>query len=163
MAVTEAEIEIGKRLFLEGWCGSTPDSFVPFVTEDFVMRDTLSHSGELAGHAEPMRGHKQVMDFWGWAAGKLRVVPEEVYVNGDNGMALSWMMYLQITDDSKGPENRGRWHCGEGMSRLEFRDGKVCLEIDYWSGPQGICDDWEAHFARRRKMTRPERGAITGA
>lgn len=155
MAVTKAEIEIGKRLFLEGWGGKTPESFVPFVTDDFLMRDIL-------GHAQPMRGHQEVIDFWGHAAGILRVIPEEIFTN-DNGMSMTWMAYIQITDDSKGPENKGRWQCGEGMSRLEFRNGKVCLEVDYWNGPQGICDDWEAHFKRREAMTRAERGAITGA
>jgi hypothetical protein len=68
-----------------------------------------------------------------------------------------------IDNDLHGSENRGRYLCGEGMSRLEFRDGKVCLEIDYWKGPQGKCDDCEAHFEARRAMSRSERGAITGA
>lgn len=155
MAVTQAEIETGKRLFLEGWGGKTPDAFVPFVTEDFVMRD-------IVGHSAPMRGHKAVMDFWGFVAGNLKVMPEEVFVS-ENGMALTWMAYIRITDDSQGPGNKGKWQCGEGMSRLEFRDGKVCLEVDYWHGPQGICDDWEKHLKARAAMSRAERGAITGA
>lgn len=155
MAITQAEIEIGKRLFLEGWGGTTPDAFVPFVTDDFVMRD-------IVGHSAPMCGHKAVMDFWGFVAGHLHVMPEEVFVSGD-GMAMTWMAYIRVLDDSRGPENKGRWQCGEGMSRLEFRDGKVCLEIDYWNGPQGICDDWEAHLKNRAAMSRAQRGAITGA
>jgi hypothetical protein len=155
MAITQAEIETGKRLFLEGWGGSTPDAFVPFVTDDFVMRD-------IVGHPVPMRGHQQVKDFWGFIAGNLHVMPEEVFVS-DNGMAMTWMAYIRILDDAHGPENKGRWLCGEGMSRLEFRNGKVCLEVDYWHGPQGMCDDWETHFKTRGAMSRAERGAITGA
>ena len=133
MTVTQTEIEIGRRLFEEGWAGDTPETPLQFMTEDIVMRDVV-------GHPEAMHGHQGVVDFWGGSAGILRVPPEEIYV-GDNGIALSWMAYIEITDDSEGPENRGRWRCGEGMSRLEFRDGKVCLEVDYWHGPQGICDD----------------------
>jgi hypothetical protein len=72
------------------------------------------------------------------------------------------MAYLHITNDHHGPENLGRYLCGEGMSRLEFRDGKVCLEIDYWKGPQGMCDDWRAHFEERQALPPAERGARTG-
>ena len=154
MAVTDSEIEIGRRLFEEGWGGDTPEAPLQFMTDDVVMRD-------IVGHAEAMNGHQGVVDFWGRAAGFLRVPPEEIYV-ADNGIALTWMAYGQIRDDSAGPENKGKWQCGEGMSRLEFRDGLVCLEVDYWHGMQGICDDWEAHFANRQQMGSLARGCITG-
>ena len=65
--------------------------------------------------------------------------------------------------DSRGPETKGKWLCGEGMSRLEFRDGKVSLEIDYWNGPQGMCDDWRTHFETRKAMSPEQRGAISGS
>ena len=154
MGVTAAEIEIGKRLFLEGWGGDTPEAPLQFMTEDVVMRDIL-------GHAEAMRGYQDVMDFWGRSAGNLRVPPEEIFVS-ENGIAMTWMAYIRITDDSEGAENKGKWRCGEGMSRLEFRDGLVCLEVDYWNGPQGICDDWEAHLNTRAAMSRERLGEITG-
>ena len=150
MAVSEAEIEIGKRLFIEGWGGETPEAPLQFMTEDVVMRDIL-------GHAEAMRGHQEVVDFWGQAAGNLRVPPEEIYVS-ENGMSMTWMAYVRMTDG----ENKGKWMCGEGMSRLEFRDGLVCLEVDYWNGPQGMCDDWEEHLNARAAMTPEQLGQITG-
>lgn len=154
MAVTKAEIEIGKRLFVEGWGGDTPEAPLQFMTEDVVMRDVL-------GHAEEMRGSQDIIDFWGESAGHLRVPPEEIFI-AEDGIAMTWMAYIRIRDDSQGADNMGKWQCGEGMSRLEFRDGLVCLEIDYWAGPQGICDDWEAHFEARAAMSREKRGAITG-
>ena len=150
MGIGAAELEVARRLFVEGWGGSTPEAPLPFMTEDVVMRDIL-------GHAEAMRGHAAVLAFWGASAGKLRVPPEEFFVS-ENGIALTWMAYVLMGD---GP-NKGKWACGEGMSRLEFRDGKVCLEIDYWHGPQGMCDDWEAHFNARKKLSHAERGAMTG-
>jgi hypothetical protein len=154
MAVTKAEIEIGRRLFVEGWGGDTPEAPLQFMTKDCVMRD-------IVGHAEAMRGHQAIVDFWGKSAGHLKVPPEEIFVS-DDGVALTWMAYVRIRDDSRGKENVGKWICGEGMSRLEFRDGLVCLEIDYWAGPQGMCDDWEAHFNARQALSRAELGAITG-
>lgn len=154
MTVTQAEIEIGRKLFEEGWGGERPEAPLQFMTEDVVMRD-------LVGHPEAMHGHQGVVDFWGKSAGILRVPPEEIYVS-DTGVALTWMAYIQITDDSAGPENKGKWRCGEGMSRLEFRDGKVCLEVDYWHGPQGICDDWETHLNARKAMSSVARGSISG-
>lgn len=150
MAVGEREIEVAKRLFIEGWGADHPDTPLQFMTEDCVMRD-------IVGHAEAMRGHDAIRNFWAAAAGRLKVPPEEIFVS-DNGVALTWMAYNQITEG----DDKGKWRCGEGMSRLEFRDGKVCLEVDYWHGPQGVCDDWEAHFNARQRMSPEERGAITG-
>lgn len=150
MPVTEAEIEIGRRLFVEGWGGDDPRGPLQFMTEDVVMRD-------IVGHPQAMRGHEAVVNFWGAAAGSLKVPPEEIFVS-ENGIALTWMAYVRLKEG----EQAGKWLCGEGMSRLEFRDGKVCLEIDYWHGPQGVCDDWETHFKARQELPQAERGAISG-
>jgi hypothetical protein len=153
--MTETQrIELTRKLFEEGWSGGTPESPLPFLTEDAVMRDIL-------GHPEPMRGHTEIAAFFAPVAKVLRVMPEEYFLNGD-GLALTWIAYIEITGDSHGPENRGRYLCGEGMSRVEFSGDRVCLEIDYWKGPQGMCDDWRAHFEGRRQMTRAERGATPG-
>ena len=151
MAIGARELEVARRLFVEGWGGDTPEAPLPFMTEDVVMRDVV-------GHKEAMHGHDGVVKFWGASAGRLKVPPEEFFV-GDEGIALTWMAYIQLDSGA----DKGRWACWEGMSRLEFRDGKVCLEIDYHHGPQGMCDDWEAHFNARQKMSHAQRGAITGA
>jgi hypothetical protein len=73
------------------------------------------------------------------------------------------MAYLHIINDHHGAENKGKWLCGEGMSLLEFRGDKVCLEIDYWHGPQGMCDEWRSHLDARKAMSPSELGAISGA
>ncbi|MAE93085.1 MAG: hypothetical protein CL910_00350 [Deltaproteobacteria bacterium] len=154
--MTDADrIELARRLFEEGWSGGKPESPLPFLTEDAVMRDIL-------GHPEAMHGHEAIVAFFGPVAQALKVMPEEYFVN-ERGIALTWMAYIEILDESRGPENKGRFLCGEGMSRLEYRDGKVSLEVDYWKGPQGICDDWKAHLEARRAMSPEERGAVTGA
>ncbi len=153
-AMKSAELETARRLFEEGWSGGHAEAPFPFLTDDVVMRDILAHP-------EAMRGHAAIATFFGLVAKKLRVWPEEYFVS-ENGIALTWMAYIRIEGDEAGAENRGRWHCGEGMSRLEFRDGKVCLEIDYWRGPQGICDDALRHFEERRRLSREQRGARSG-
>lgn len=150
----KAEIEIAKRLFEEGWCADDPSAPLQYMTDDVVMRDIL-------GHPEALRGHEAVRDFWQAVAGKLTIIPEEYFTN-ERGVALTWMAYIRTLDDGSGSEDGGKWLCGEGMSRLEFRDGKVCLEIDYWNGPQGRCDDWREHLAARQAMTPEERGATPG-
>ncbi|MDE2932959.1 MAG: nuclear transport factor 2 family protein, partial [Chloroflexota bacterium] len=144
--VGQAEVEIARKLFEEGWSGGHVDAPLQFMTEDVVMRD-------IVGHSEAMRGHDAVREFWAAAADTLKVLPEEIYV-ADSGVVVMWMAYGQIPADAK--ENAGRWGTAEGVSRLEFRDGKVCLEVDYWHGGQGVCDDWEAHWNARR--ARPWRG-----
>ena len=150
---TSEELEIARRLFTEGWGGDHPDSPLQFMTEDIIMRD-------VQGHPEAMHGYQAVRDFWGDFAGRLRVPVEDLY-SSDRGVVVLWMAYGRIPDDAS--QNAGKWSCGEGMSRLEFREGKVCIEVDYWHGAQGVCDDWQEHFARRQAMPRRQRGAITGA
>ncbi|MBW2314665.1 MAG: nuclear transport factor 2 family protein [Deltaproteobacteria bacterium] len=150
-----AELELARKLFEEGWSGGQPESPLQFLTDDVVMRD-------IAAHAGPMRGHAAVVEFFGPMAPFLKVWPEEYFVS-DDGVALTWMAYIHITNDHQGKENRGKWLCCEGMSRLEFRDRLVSVEIDYWHGGQGICDDATAHFQARRALSRAELGATTGS
>lgn len=153
--MTDAErIELSRKLFEEGWSGGKPEAPLPFLTDDIVMRDIVAHPGA-------MRGHEAIMAFFGPVAANLKVMPEEYFLN-EEGLSLTWVAYIAIKDEAHGPENKGRYLCGEGMSRLEFRGDKVCLEIDYWHGPQGMVDDWESHLAARRAMPREERGARTG-
>jgi hypothetical protein len=151
----QEQIELARKLFEEGWSGGAPESPLPFLTDDVVMRD-------IAGHPEALVGHEAIIGFFGPVATRLTVLPEEYFLN-ESGMALTWMAYIAVGSDddpNAGPEG---YMCAEGMSRLEFRDDKVCLEIDYWHGPQGRCDDRREHFEKRKKMQRGERGAITGA
>ena len=153
--MTDAErIELARRLFEEGWSGDSPESPLAFMTEDAVMRDVL-------GHPEAMRGHQEILNFFSPVAKVLRVLPEEFFLN-ERGVSLTWMAYIEITNDHHGPENKGRFLCGEGMSRLEFREDLVCLEIDYWHGPQGMCDDWQQHREARKKMPPEVRAATPG-
>jgi hypothetical protein len=43
-------------------------------------------------------------------------------------------MSAQVPSGMFGPEHEGKtWH-SDGMSTLEFRDGKVCREVDYHHG-----------------------------
>ncbi len=152
--VGESEIELARRLFVEGWSGGHAEAPLPFLTEDAVMRD-------IAGHPGPLRGHQEIKNFYGPVAALLKVWPEE-YFCSDDGLSLTWMAYIYIDNELHGAENRGRWLCGEGMSRLEFAGDLVSLEIDYWNGPQGKCDDPAADFERRRRLSRRELGASTG-
>jgi len=150
----EERVELARKLFEDGWGGGTTEAPLEFMTDDVVMRDILGHPGA-------MRGHDAIKQFWSAIAPHLKVMPEEYFLN-ERGVALTWVAYIEITNDLHGEENKGRYLCGEGMSRLEFRDGKVSLEIDYWNGPQGMVDDWESHFEGRKKMSPEERGARTG-
>ncbi len=151
----EAKIELARRLFEEGWSGDSPESPLQFLSDDVVMRD-------IVAHVDAMHGHQAIVDFFGPGAGNLKVMPEQYYLN-ERGVALTWMAYLHIINDHHGAENKGKWLCGEGMSLLEFRGDKVCLEIDYWHGPQGMCDDWRSHLDARKAMSPGELGAISGA
>ncbi len=151
MAIGEREIECAKKLFWEGWFSDDPWAPTKYMTPDVVMRD-------IVGHPEAIVGHEAVADFWKKAAGRMRLPVEEMFIS-ENGICVQWFVYVRIDSG----DNAGKWDMGEGVSRLEFRDGLVCLEVDYWHGRQGICDDWEAHWAARKALSHAERGAISGA
>lgn len=150
MAIGEREIECARRLYAEGWCGDDPYGPTRFMTEDVVMRD-------IAGHPEALVGHDAVAGFWGPIAGRLRLPIEEIFVS-EHGVVVLWFAYVRFEE-----REDAEWHCGEGCSRLEFRDGLVSLEVDYWHGPQTTCADWQAHFAARQALSRRERGTVSGA
>ena len=107
---------------------------------------------------EAIVGHEAIANRWRHVAGRMRLPIEELFVS-EHGIVALWFVYVQIVEG----EHAGQWNMGEGTSRLEFRDGKVCLEIDYWHGPQGRCDDWEEHFAARKALSRYDRGFVSGA
>ena len=69
----KAEIEIARLLFEEGWGGADSSAPLQYMTDDVVMRDIL-------GHAEALRGHEAVQNFWQAVAGGLRVMPEDELV-----------------------------------------------------------------------------------
>jgi hypothetical protein len=150
MPIGEREIECARRLFEEGWFSDDPYAPTRFMTDDAVMRD-------IAGHPEALVGHDEIAEFWAPIAGRLRLPIEELFVSED-GIVVLWFAYVRFETAPDAP-----WHCGEGCSRLEFRHGLVSLEIDYWHGPQGTCDDWEVHFAARQALSRRERGQHSGA
>lgn len=150
MAIGERELQCAKDLFWKGWFSDDPWEPTHYMTDDVVMRD-------IVGHPEAIVGKQAVADFWAHAAGRMRLPVEEIYVS-DNGVMVKWFVYVRIV---KG-DNIGKWDMGEGVSWLEFRDGLVALEVDYWHGRQGVCDDWEAHWAARQAMSPLERGAVSG-
>ena len=163
MPVGPNDIETARQLFGDGGWGSG-DLYGPdqWFADDAVMRDIVNYDGA-------MRGKDEIREFWGsfWRNRKygmaVRVPAEEIYVaENHRGVAVMWMAYSQITDESG--ENFGKWRCFEGMSRLEFNDeGEVTLEVDYHHGVQGMCDSWVEHWNARRAMKWEDLGAITGA
>jgi ketosteroid isomerase-like protein len=123
----DAEIEIARKLFA-AWSSGNVDAPREFLTEDAVLYDIV------AGEAK--QGWPAIREFFGstlaFSEG-LVLAPQDFWVN-ETGVALRWNMSA-VAGDMFGPEAKGKtWH-SEGMSTLEFRDGKVCREVDYHHGP----------------------------
>jgi steroid delta-isomerase-like uncharacterized protein len=123
----DAEIEIAKKLFL-AWSSGNADAPAEYMTEDAVLYDIVA--------GEPKKGWPAIREFFAnglahWP--DLDLTPEKFWVN-DTGVALTWLMTATVTDDRFGPEVKGKKWASEGMSYLEFRDGKVCYEVDYHNG-----------------------------
>lgn len=149
MTIGAREIEVANQLFWEGWSSDDPYAPTRFMTDDVVMRDIAKH--------EAIFGHEAIAERWRHVAGRMKLPVEQIFVN-DDGIVVLWFVYVRIVDG----EHAGKYAMGEGTSRLEFRDGLVSLEIDYWHGRQGMCDDWEAHFAARQALSTYDRGRVSG-
>ena len=149
MAITQVEIDCANGLFFDGWCGDDPYGPCKYMTDDVVMRDINRH--------EAIVGHEAIANRWRHVAGRMRLPVEDVFVSDDAAIVL-WFVYVRIVDG----DDAGRWDMGEGTSLLRFRDGLVSLEVDYWHGRQGKCDDWEAHFAARQALPRDRHWTVSG-
>jgi ketosteroid isomerase-like protein len=123
----QAEIEIAKKLFA-AWSSGNPDDAAEFLTEDAVLHDIVEGSDKV--------GWPAIREFFSFAlkvSPDLVLEPNAFWVN-DEGVAVRWHMSATVTNDMFGPEAKGKkWH-SDGMSTLEFRDGKVCREVDYHHG-----------------------------
>ncbi len=150
MAIGAHEIQVAKDLFNIGWSSDDPYAPTRYMTPDVVMRD-------IARLPEPIVGHEAIADRWRHVAGRMRLPVEDVFVSDDAAIVL-WFVYVRIVDG----DDAGRWDMGEGTSLLRFRDGLVSLEVDYWHGRQGKCDDWEAHFAARQALPRDRHWTVSG-
>ncbi|MBW2421679.1 MAG: nuclear transport factor 2 family protein [Deltaproteobacteria bacterium] len=122
----DAEIEVAKKLFV-AWSSGDVDAPAEFLTEDAVLYDIVE------GH--PKEGWPAIREFYAVTlkiAPGVVLAPQEFWVN-EQGVAVRWHMSA-VASDLFGPEAKGKtWH-SEGMSTLEFRDGKVCREVDYHHG-----------------------------
>ena len=123
----QAEIEIAKKLFA-AWSSGNVDDAAEFLTEDAVLHDIVEGSDKV--------GWPAIREFFSFAlkvSPDLVLEPNAFWVN-DEGIAVRWHMSATVTNDMFGPEAKGKkWH-SDGMSTLEFRDGKVCREVDYHHG-----------------------------
>ena len=122
-----AEIEIAKKLFA-AWSSGDVDAPRKFLTEDAVLLDIVE--------GNPKEGWPAIREFFGTT---LRIspgvvlAPDAFWVN-ENGVAVHWHMSA-VAGDLFPESVRGKTWRSEGMSTLEFRDGKVCREVDYHHGP----------------------------
>jgi ketosteroid isomerase-like protein len=125
--VGRAEIEIAKKLYA-AWSSGDADAPAEFLTEDAVLHDIVAGSDKV--------GWAAIREFFGFALSvtpDLALEPNGFWVN-ESGLAVRFHMSGTVVGDMFGPEHRGKkWH-SEGMSTLEFRDGKVCREVDYHHG-----------------------------
>ncbi len=123
----QAEIEIAKKLFA-AWSSGDPDAPAEFLTEDAVLHDIVEGSDK--------QGWPKIREFFAFAltiTPDLELVPDAFWTN-ESGVALRFHMSGTVVNDMFGPEAKGKtWH-SDGMSTLEFRDGKVCRETDYHHG-----------------------------
>jgi len=123
----DAEIEIARKLFA-AWSSGDIDAPREFLTEDAVLYDIVAGS--------PKEGWPAIREFYSLTLGMSQglVFDLQEFWISDSGVAVRWEMSA-VAGEMFGPEAKGKtWH-SEGMSTLEFRDGKVCREVDYHHGP----------------------------
>ena len=124
----QTEIEIARQLFL-AWSSGDADAPKKYLAGDAVLRDIVAGEDKVgwpAIRAFFADGVKAWPD--------LDLTPDQYWLN-DRGVALSWLMTATVPDDRFGPAAKGKKWSSAGMTYLEFKDGKVTLEVDYHHGP----------------------------
>jgi ketosteroid isomerase-like protein len=122
-----AEIEIARKLFA-AWSSGDVDAPREFLTEDAVLYDIVE--------GNPKEGWPAIREFFGTTlkiSPGVVLAPQEFWVS-ETGVALSWHMSAVAGEMFPTAVQGRKWH-SEGMSTLEFRDGRVCREVDYHHGP----------------------------
>ena len=125
--VGAAEIEIARKIFL-AWSSGNADAPEPYMTHDAILRDIVAGDDKV--------GWPEIREFFAgglvhWP--DLDLTPTDYWTN-ERGVALAWTMTATVPDDRFGPDAKGKKWRSDGMSFLEFRDGRVCLEVDYHNG-----------------------------
>ena len=122
----EAEVEVARKLFA-AWSSGEVDAPREFLTEDAVLYDIVE--------GNPKEGWPAIREFFGLTLAitpGVVLAPQEFWIN-ENGVAVRWHMSA-VAGDMFPTDVRGKkWH-SEGMSTLEFRNGKVCREVDFHHG-----------------------------
>jgi len=123
----DAEIEIARKLFA-AWSSGDVDAPAEFLTEDAVLLDVVE--------GNPKEGWPAIREFFGNTlkiSPGVVLAPQEFWAN-ESGLAVRWEMSA-VAGDLFPEDVRGKKWQSPGMSTLEFRDGKVCREVDYHHGP----------------------------
>jgi ketosteroid isomerase-like protein len=123
----EKEIEIARALF-GAWSSGEADAPARYLTDDAVLYDVVEGSEKV--------GWPAIRVFF---ANSLKIFPDLVlapidFWTNDRGVALSWKLTSTLRKETFGPDHEGKQFESDGMSSLEFRDGKVCREVDYHHG-----------------------------
>lgn len=119
----DPRIDTARKLFA-AWSSGDADAPEQYMHDDAVLYDIVG--GEY-------QGWPAIRDFFARGLEKWAdlVLTPELFWTSDSGVALTWTMTGVVTDDSLGPEHKGRQWRSEGMSYLVFEGTKVKREIDY--------------------------------
>ena len=123
MTQRDPRIDLAEDLF-KAWSSGDANAPEPYLHPDCVLYDIVGgeHKGWPAIRAFFAQGLERSKD--------LVLLPEEYWTN-EKGVALSWVMSATVTDDTFGPEAKGKKWRSEGMSFLEIDNGVVTREVDY--------------------------------
>ena len=119
----DPRIAVARDLFL-AWSSGDADAPARYMKPDAVLYDIVG--GEH-------QGWPAIRDFFAKGLEKwpdLDLTPDEYWTN-EAGVALRWVMSATITDETFGPEHRGRKWRSEGMTYLVFEGDLVAREVDY--------------------------------
>jgi steroid delta-isomerase-like uncharacterized protein len=125
MMATEDDprVKVAAALF-EAWSSGDADAPAKYMAPDAVLYDIVG--GEHVGWPKIRQFFADGVEKWP----DLALIPDEYWVN-ENGVALRWVMTATVTDDTFGPEAKGKVWRSEGMTWLVFDGETVVREVDY--------------------------------
>lgn len=122
--IRDPRVDTVEALF-KAWSSGDVDAPERFFHPDAVLYDIVGGScrGWPAIRTFFDHGLKQWPD--------LVLLPDGYWTN-DEGVAVRWVMSATVSNESSfGPQAVGRKWTSEGMSYIDFQDGRIRREVDY--------------------------------
>lgn len=108
------------------WGSDEPDLIEPYFHPDAYLWDSVN--GGHSGWSEIRSLYVESLKRWA----DMRCVATRFWPADDNSISFTWTTTAKVNDDRFGAQFRGKECRFDGMSYIEFENGLIMREIEYF-------------------------------